>query len=172
LIESKKIKAVVDYGECLYEKVVWLDIHRTKQVIFNLISNSVKFTENGSISLKLSTHKTPSVLANPSEEFNDTSNQNPEIASGKDALDYSVTDPRDDEITGISQKYLRIEITDSGPGINAIQMKKIFTRPDKKHVGTHHSDRLRLGMGLWVTKNIVEAMGGSINIYSCFGRGT
>ncbi len=62
---------------------------------------------------------------------------------------------------------IHIEVSDNGPGISEEKQKKIFdpfftTKETGK--GT--------GLGLWVTHNILEKMGGSINIRSQEGKGT
>ena len=60
----------------------------------------------------------------------------------------------------------RVVVADSGNGISAAQLPHIFDAffTTKKDIGT--------GLGLWVTKQIVEAHGGCIHVRSRPGRGT
>jgi signal transduction histidine kinase len=61
-----------------------------------------------------------------------------------------------------------IEITDQGPGIPTARLKEVFDR-------NYPSGPLRsggLGVGLYLSKVIVEAHGGRITIDSQFGKGT
>jgi len=62
---------------------------------------------------------------------------------------------------------IHIEVSDSGPGIPEEMQKRIFdpfftTKQTGKGVG----------LGLWITHNIVEKMGGSISVKSRVGQGT
>jgi len=66
-----------------------------------------------------------------------------------------------------STSTVYIEITDDGPGISTEMQKRVFdpfftTKETGK--GT--------GLGLWVTFNIIEKMGGTIRVKSQIGKGT
>ncbi len=63
-------------------------------------------------------------------------------------------------------KAVIVEVTDSGTGIAADELPKIFDRFYKGH-GSHGS-----GLGLTISKNLVEAHGGEIRAESQPGRGT
>ncbi len=54
-ILDKKLEFIVEIGEDFYEALL-LDVNRLRQILVNLINNSVKFTENGHISLTVYTH--------------------------------------------------------------------------------------------------------------------
>jgi two-component system CheB/CheR fusion protein len=62
-----------------------------------------------------------------------------------------------------------LTVTDSGPGIRSEKLPRIFERFERagasKSVGG-------LGLGLFITKKIVEAHGGKISVESAFGKGT
>jgi signal transduction histidine kinase len=60
---------------------------------------------------------------------------------------------------------VRVMVADNGPGISAANVKKIFEPffTTKMNVGT--------GLGLWVSKEIVEQHGGSIRLRSCTMHG-
>lgn len=64
-----------------------------------------------------------------------------------------------------------ILVADRGPGLSAEDQKKLFARfgklghtPRAGHVGT--------GLGLYISRNLVEAMGGSLRVRSLLGRGS
>ncbi len=66
-----------------------------------------------------------------------------------------------------SGSEIHIEVSDSGPGIPEQMQKRIFdpfftTKETGKGVG----------LGLWITHNIVEKLGGSISVKSRVGQGT
>jgi signal transduction histidine kinase len=65
---------------------------------------------------------------------------------------------------------LSIEIIDTGPGMNDEQVDGLFgkfhqfSKDNKSSKGT--------GLGLWITKKIIERMGGFITVTSAVGKGT
>ena len=126
--ESKKInfRQVVD--DKLHD--IWCgDPVRVKQILTNLISNAVKFTEHGSITVNLSTE-------NNAQSHN-----------------------------------LVIKVLDTGIGMNRQAIDNLFekfTQADssttRKFGGT--------GLGMAITKNLIDIMQGSISVHSTPGRGT
>ncbi len=105
------------------------DPTRIRQVIGNLFSNAVKFTERGEVSIRLSGRREGAKVA------------------------------------------LQIRVQDTGIGIAAEKLKTLFqpfaqadTSITRRFGGS--------GLGLVITKHLVERMGGSINLSSEPGRGT
>jgi signal transduction histidine kinase len=61
--------------------------------------------------------------------------------------------------------YVSIEVTDTGTGIDEKDMEHIFSPFfSTKETGS--------GLGLAMTKKIIEEMGGSVEVYSRKGQGT
>jgi PAS domain S-box-containing protein len=106
---------------------VILDPARFKQVLYNYLSNALKFTpEGGRVSVR--------VKPDTNETF-------------------------------------RLEVEDTGPGIQERDLARLFVEFQqldaaltKKHAGT--------GLGLALTKRIVEAQGGSVGVRSVSGEGS
>jgi CheY-like chemotaxis protein len=65
---------------------------------------------------------------------------------------------------------LRIGVTDTGPGIPGRLMDRLFSPFDR--LGAEQTTVEGTGMGLTVSKALVEAMGGSIDVDSTEGVGT
>lgn len=65
---------------------------------------------------------------------------------------------------------IRIMIRDTGPGIPADRMTDLF-KPFNR-LGQEHSGIEGLGIGLVLTKRMIEAMGGSIGVESAIGSGS
>ncbi len=104
------------------------DPTRLRQVLFNLIGNALKFTDEGEVYIEVSIEKGP-------------------------------------------QEKLLIEVRDTGIGIPRDKQQIIFspfiqgeTTTTRKYGGT--------GLGLVISKNLVEIMGGQMDLRSLPGRGT
>jgi signal transduction histidine kinase len=67
-----------------------------------------------------------------------------------------------------AEKTATIEIIDQGPGIPSARLKEVF---DRDHPGSPLKSG-GLGVGLYLSKMIVEAHGGQISIDSETGKGT
>jgi CheY-like chemotaxis protein/two-component sensor histidine kinase len=102
-----------------------LDPTRVRQILFNLVSNAVKFTPTG----------------------------------GKVLLRATVEGPD-----------LWFDVVDTGIGIPADAHDRVFGLFERLHEG--RSDIEGTGLGLALTKRLVEQMGGSIGFESEDGRGT
>ncbi|HYF90386.1 ATP-binding protein [Azospirillum sp.] len=118
------------------------DPTRLRQVLFNLVSNAIKFTERGAIEIAV---WSPDPPAAPVDE------------SGTVPVSLPVT--------------LRFEVQDSGIGMTAEQRGRLFdafvqadASTSRKYGGT--------GLGLAICKRLVEAMGGEITVASAPGRGS
>lgn len=100
---------------------------RIKQVLSNVLSNAIKFTDEGEVSLSLQQTIVP------------------------------------DE----GRAYFRIEVQDSGVGINPAQLGALFQpfgQADNRRAGT--------GLGLCISRNLCQSMGGNLTLSSVQGEGT
>jgi len=100
------------------------DDKRLRQVLINLLGNAVKFTPQGSVTLKIGYH----------------------------------------------QNQLRFQVEDSGVGIAPDDLAKIFE--PFQQVGDHHYKAEGTGLGLPITKKLVEQMGGELQVKSIVGQGS
>lgn len=71
------------------------------------------------------------------------------------------------ETTSVGSEGVRFIIADNGPGIAAGSLERIFDR-----YFTTKGPGEGTGLGLFVTKKLVENMGGDISVASISGRGT
>jgi len=136
-----------------------LDATRLQQIMLNLLSNAVKFTPNGG---RVEVH----VEGWPLEQG--------EHGTAQRALDNAASSavrPRgDDDEAGGTRYMLRVQVRDTGIGISEAQLAKLFrsfsqvAHPSGEYGGT--------GLGLVISKRLVEAMGGSVSVESQPGRGS
>lgn len=129
--------------------MVCSDPKRMKQVFVNLVGNAMKFTSKGHILLTVS----------QSNYYKET------FFTRFDGQESSVL--KKDE----TKRILHFEVEDTGIGIEAHKLTtlfKAFGKLDDK-VGLNKNG---VGLGLMISKDIVEASGGQIKIESEFGVGT
>jgi len=127
------------------------DPTRLRQILINLIGNAIKFTDKGEVVVE--------VFCEPIS-----------------AIDL----PKDNEYLGlVKETYpskqdwvrLKFQVRDTGPGIPAARMNRLFqafsqvdASTTRRHGGT--------GLGLVISKRIVEEMGGSIWVETESGKGS
>ncbi len=125
-IKEKGLSLNLEYAP-LMEKIFYGDRFKIAQIIINLLSNSVKFTSEGSIALHI----------------------------------------QKADVDGM----IRFEICDTGIGLNKEQQEKLFKAFTQAHEST---TRLYggTGLGLTISKQLVELMNGKIWIESELGVGS
>jgi PAS domain S-box-containing protein len=106
---------------------VTLDAQRFKQILYNLLSNALKFTDNGGAV---------------------------EIKAESDGAD-----------------CFRLSVRDTGIGIKPDDIERLFTEFEQLETGTARRFG-GTGLGLTLTRKIVEMSGGAINVESQFGKGS
>ena len=103
-----------------------LDPGRFKQVLYNYLSNAVKFTPaGGSVQLR---------------------------------------------VTLVENEAFRVEVEDTGIGIPAVEISKLFQ--EFQQLPNSRRAEQGTGLGLALTRHIVEAQGGSVAVRSTPGRGS
>ncbi|MFZ0159034.1 MAG: PAS domain S-box protein, partial [Kineosporiaceae bacterium] len=121
------------------------DPSRLRQVLLNLVGNAVKFTQEGSVTIRLD-------LMDAAESGL------PAIA---EAVDAGTPGP----------VAVRFEVADTGPGMDAATVSRLFqpfTQADASTTRLYGGT----GLGLAISRQLVEAMGGWISVQSEPGIGT
>jgi signal transduction histidine kinase len=84
------------------------------------------------------------------------------------AIKYGANNPIDIALDADTDTA-RLSVTDYGVGIDAESQKKLFQRFER---GVSSLQYGGFGLGLWITREIVEAMGGRVSIKSKVGEGS
>jgi len=71
-----------------------------------------------------------------------------------------------------SQKYLRVQVHDTGMGIKPADQKNLFQLFGKLHQDNPNINPAGTGLGLSICKRIVEEFGGTISVHSQVSVGT
>lgn len=112
------------------------DVLRIRQVLINLVSNAIKFTENGQVRIMVEL-----------DELLRAQTEDARIAK------------------------LRFSVRDNGIGISEEKQKKIFESFEQEDTSTSRKYG-GIGLGLSISKKLVELMGGEIGLTSEKGVGT
>jgi CheY-like chemotaxis protein/anti-sigma regulatory factor (Ser/Thr protein kinase) len=102
------------------------DEARLRQILVNLVSNAVKFTDQGGVTIRLGIRQN-------------------------------------------TKPHLLIEVEDSGPGISAEDQKRLFKPFVQLAEG---GEQKGTGLGLVITRQFVQLMGGTISVESTLGKGS
>lgn len=122
--ENKGLKLIFDIAD---DTICGLygDDFRIQQIIANIVSNGIKYTEKGSVTVNVS-------------YMNDT---------------------------------LKFVISDTGQGISEESMKDLFT-PFKRISESKNKKIQGTGLGMSIVKNLINKMGGAIDVKSKLGEGS
>lgn len=120
------------------------DLTRVRQVLLNVLGNATKFTEHGSIMLRVS-------LA--------------------DALDAQFSTGAAPQADGATQPFVTFQVTDTGIGMTQEQQQQLFREfvqvddaATRKYGGS--------GLGLAISQRLCQLMGGDIRVTSAPGQGS
>ena len=122
---GKRIEMSVDIADGI--DVVTLDQQRFKQILYNLLSNALKFTD--------------------------------------DAGKVGITVTREDK------DHFRLVVSDNGIGIRAEDLGRLFTEFEQLETGTARRFG-GTGLGLALTRTLVDLHGGAIHVESEIGKGS
>ncbi len=84
------------------------------------------------------------------------------------AVKYGLDQPVEVEVRAEDERAI-IDVTDHGIGIAAGEQTRIFQRFERAAPAEHYGG---IGLGLWIVKEVIEAMGGSISLRSEVGMGS
>ena len=170
-------------------KALLFDHYRLTQVFLNLVTNATKYTEKGSIKINVQ-------WIDNHEEVNERCFKPYPFSQETDDQDEGIFE-KEQSFMSFNQNYLtltaqnklisndslnplqsecnkgilKITITDTGCGMNKQQMVQLFqkftqvnTDPSRRMLGT--------GLGLFISKQICEAMNGEVRVYSKVNAGS
>jgi len=190
LIKRKNLRGKMRIQKTIPE-VLMLDHYRLTQIFLNLIGNAVKFTDAGGIDVDVEWIPTPGSSGDMVEDkhfhpvpFNDQSDLDEGMFEKEQA--FSVFDSNFLFLNFVSKKIdknqlglkprsckgiLKIIVADTGVGMSQDDLGRLFQRFTQ--VTSDISKRkLGTGLGLFITKELVQRMGGEIKVFSKRGKGT
>jgi two-component system OmpR family sensor kinase len=73
-------------------------------------------------------------------------------------------------VAGLDGEYVSLAVRDQGPGISAVHQQRIFERFERAVSDGERNGGF--GVGLWIVRQLAEAMGGKIEVASEAGTGS
>jgi signal transduction histidine kinase len=113
-------------------KLLHGDEIRIKQVITNILTNAVKYTEKGSVTF---------------------------------AIDYERVEDEPDYV------YINVSVRDTGIGIKEEDMQRLFSEFERIEEKRNRNIE-GTGLGMSITKRLLEMMGSSLKVDSVYGTGS
>jgi len=160
--EAKSLTFAVDAAPAL-PLVIRADERRLRQVLLNLLGNAVKFTQQGSVTLRVGA--TPCGRPDNGQIMSPDNGQNISPDNGQNIS------PDNGQTRGAAPtNVLRFEVIDTGVGIVPDNLKRLFTPFEQ--FGDAASNAQGTGLGLAISRNLVRMMGGEMQVESAFGVGS
>ena len=122
--QERRLEFKIEWSSRIYNKEYRSDAKRVKQVIINLVSNSLKFTMYGRIVLSIR------------------------------------------EIRRQRHNYLEFSVYDTIVGIKRKDIAKLFVMFNMIENNRRLLNQSGTGIGLWISKKLVESLGGEIDVKS------
>ncbi len=146
---GKELSLIWDYPSDL--PVIHTDGEKLKQVLQNLISNAIKFTEKGNVTVAARIRQ---------QAIGNSQQEEPEVATRASRLSPQASDT-----------WVELRVSDTGIGIEEEHLPVIFERfrqvdsSETRHYGG-------VGIGLYIAKQFTELLGGRIEVESEPGKGS
>ena len=190
LLRQKKIQGQIRIENDV-PAVVKIDSHKVNQILLNLIGNSIKFTEKGSIIVTVKWLSQRKINEKcfypvPYDDVDEGVFEKEENISTVSTSKFPESTPRfralshckkyfelddvvypQEEVKGV----LKIIVKDTGSGMKKEALERLFQKFSQ--VSENISQRnIGTGLGLFITKEICQAMNGEIRAYSKLDVGT
>jgi two-component system sensor histidine kinase ChiS len=145
---SKKLHLVFERADDV-PRYIRTDEVKLRQVLINLLNNAIKFTEEGSVTLRVTSHQSA-------------------VSSQQSAV--SSQQPLPTAHCPLPTAHLSFEVEDTGPGIASEELDRLFEAFEQTKTGQERRDGT--GLGLPISRKFAQLMGGDIYVKSEVGHGT
>jgi signal transduction histidine kinase len=131
---------------------VWVDDLRLRQVLLNVVGNALKYTPAASAIAITATCV-------------DVATVKRRLTASQQVLSPVVTPDPDSATFALATPFVLIEVRDWGPGINAEERERLFTKFMRLDNAINSVQR-GTGLGLYLCRQLIEAMAGHIWVES------
>jgi two-component system sensor histidine kinase/response regulator len=165
--ETKGLRLAIEASESI-PQFVFTDESKLRQVLINLLGNAIKFTDQGSVTLRVRAQKAAGKRQRL-EEIAESSR----LGNGKTLhaqLPASIPDSKLRTQNSKLSYILSFEVEDTGAGIAPSELTKLFKPFERAKAGLKISEGA--GLGLAISQRFVQLMGGEITVTSQLGVGS
>ncbi len=179
---KKRLNLIVDIDKNLPSALIGDDF-RLAQVIRNILTNAVKYTDKGHIRLVIRENRAELPGEKEAEEVSDTGKGKKGVPKS-DGFGNASEESRnentenggtgDGEIDGIKSLgdiHLFVMVEDTGIGIRKEDMGKMFESFERLDEVRNHSIE-GTGLGMSIVTGLLEMMGSEIHVNSVYGKGS
>jgi len=168
--------------------MLYIDNYRILQILFNLVSNAIKYTNKGSITITLEWLEGQTAVTKSCFEpvpFNDVNEYDEGLfektqafsvfddsliildANNKQIKESLLSDKKNLRTKGL----LKVTVSDTGCGMSQESLSNVWDMFGKTDFGSSRR-RYGAGLGLYVTKHLCQNMGGDIQVFTKLGKGS
>ena len=161
--KDKDLELIVHVDETT-PRLLFGDEIRVKQCILNVLTNAVKYTEKGSVTMEIGW--IPYDPAHPLDL--DGSGGEGEVSEGGTA---EITEEIRPEESGAEKIYLTARVADTGIGIKEEDIGKLFS-PFERIEEIRNRSVEGTGLGMSIVKKLLAMMGTKLVVKSVYGEGS
>ena len=155
--DKKGLKFNIEIDENIPHILIGDEI-RIRQCAMNILTNAVKYTETGEVTMKVGYENVKEITLISSDDNQDDKTGTEGSASGEYAAD-------NDHI------LLKFSVTDTGIGMKAEDMESLFS-PYKRIEEKRNRAIEGTGLGMSITRQLLDLMGSSLQVQSEYGKGS